>query len=64
MWPQFPRPPYPPLIFCLMEVRQQSFHALQKMNTLTTVPVHKTGLNMDGDHDDTAMTESIFLLKQ
>ena len=32
--PQYPLPPFP--IFCLMEGCQQSFHALQKMNILTT----------------------------
>ena len=51
--------------FGLMEGCQQSFHALQKTNTLIiTVPVHKTSLNVDDDHDDSAMTESIFVWKQ
>ena len=27
---------------------------------MTTVSVHKTGFNVDGDHDDSAMTESMF----
>ena len=59
--PQFPLPPYPSSFFRLMEGCQQSFHALQKMNTLTTVPVHKNGHNVDDDRDDSAMTELMFL---
>ena len=46
--------------FCLMEGCQQSFHGEEKMNTLTTIPVHKTDLNVNEDHEDCAMTESIF----
>ena len=29
------------------------------MNTLTTIPVHKTGLDVDDDHEDSDITESI-----
>ena len=61
LWPQFVLPSYRPVFFCWIEGCQQSFHALHLMNTLTTVPVHKTGLNVDDDHDDIAMTESLFL---
>ena len=39
---------------------QQLFRVLEKMNTLATIPVHKTGFDVDDDHEESAMTESIF----
>ena len=43
-----------------MEGCQHSFHGLEKNIILTTITVHKTGLNVDEDHEDSAMTESLF----
>ena len=34
------------------------------MIILTTIPVHKTGLNVDEDHEDSAMTESLFFFNE
>ena len=34
------------------------------MNTLTTIPVHKTGLDVDDDHEDSDMTESILFYEK
>ena len=48
-----------------MEGCQHSFHGLEKIIILTTIPVYKTGLNVDEDHEDSAMmTESLFFFNE
>ena len=52
--------PLPSPLFCLMGDYQQLFRGLEKVNTLATIPVHKTGFDVDDDHEESAMTESIY----